>query len=399
MKRFIIIIFLLLGMVGILIVRAKRTYGTEEHAKEFFTKILSQADITLNGTKPWDITVHNPKLYQRILNEGSLGLGESYMDGWWDCERLDQFFFRIFRADLDSKVAKTWPDLLNAFLVRLFNYQTKERSWEVGERHYDLSNDFFKAMLDKRMIYSCGYWKNAQDLDTAQEHKLDLICKKLGLKPGMTLLDIGCGWGGLALFAAEKYGTQVTGVTISKEQFAYAESHKGSLPVTFLLTDYRDCRGTYDRVVSVGMFEHVGYKNYDEFMSVVNRCMKEDGLCLLHTIGSNVTSFDFDPWINKYIFPNGALPSLVQITQNAEGRFIVEDLHNFGADYDKTLMAWYANFIKAWPRFSKNYGERFYRMWSYYLLSCAGLFRARGIQLWQFVLSKKGVYGGYSAPR
>ena len=321
------------------------------------------------------------------------------MDGWWDVEKLDQFFYRIFMARLDTKLARNWKDLANAFLLRLFNYQTKEGSKVVGEQHYDLSNEFFKAMLDKQMIYTCGYWKNASNLDEAQEHKLDLICRKLGLKPGMTVLDIGCGWGGFALFAAEKYGAHVTGVTISKEQYDWAQAHKGSLPVTFVLRDYRDCANPYDRVLSIGMFEHVGNKNYREYMEVVSKCLKDDGLSLLHTIGSNVTKLTPDPWFAKYIFPNSILPSLPQITEAANGLFIIEDIHNFGPDYDKTLMAWHANFIKAWPQFEEKLGERFYRMWNYYLLSCAAAFRARGLQLWQVVLSKNGVEGGYESVR
>ena len=193
--------------------------------------------------------------------------------------------------------------MLNGICFKLFNYQSKARAFQIGEHHYDLGNDLFEKMLDKRMIYSCGYWKNAKTLDEAQEAKLDLICRKLYLKPGMKVLDIGCGWGGFAFFAAEKYGVEVVGVSVSKEQIAYAEAKRGKLPVTFLLQDYRDITGSFDRVVSVGMFEHVGYKNYTEFMTVVNRCMKDDGLCLLHTIGATITSFHPDPWIQKYIFP------------------------------------------------------------------------------------------------
>ncbi len=375
----------------------KQRYGSDTQAKAFFTMLLAEADGTINGSQPWDVKVHNPELYQRVLQEGSLGLGESYMDGWWDCEALDEFFYRVFRAELDTHLSKNWKELFNALMIRIFNYQTKERALEVGKKHYDLSNEFFKAMLDKHMIYSCAYWKDANTLDEAQEHKL--ICRKLGLKKGMTVLDIGCGWGGLANYMAKNYGTEVTGITISKEQYEYAQAHKGSLPITFLMKDYRDCDIQYDRVVSVGMFEHVGTKNYPEYMKTVHRCLKDEGLALLHTIGSNVTTFNPDPWINKYIFPNGILPSLVQVTKTTERLFIIEDLHNFGADYDKTLMAWNENFEKAWPQFKDQYGERFYRMWRYYLLSCAGLVRARGIQLWQFMLSKKDVYGGYESIR
>jgi cyclopropane-fatty-acyl-phospholipid synthase len=398
MKRKIIV-FVALASPVLLFFWARSSYGSDKSAQNICQNILECADIQINGSRPWDIKIHNKQLYARVLKEGSLGLGEAYMDGWWDCDRLDELFYRLFRTESDAKVLKSWSDKLDMLMVMLFNYQTKSRAFEVGEKHYDLSNDLFKAMLDKRMIYSCAYWKNADNLDMAQEHKLDLICKKLELKPGMRVLDIGCGWGGFARYAAEKYGAHVTGITISKEQLELARSTQGDLPLLFLLQDYRDCTDTFDRIVSVGMFEHVGHKNYKEFMQVVHRCLKDDGMCLLHTIGSNVTSFHPDPWISKYIFPNGMLPSLAQITQQAEGLFVIEDVHNFGADYDKTLMAWAHNFNNAWPKFEKNYNRRFYRMWNYYLYSCAGLFRARGIQLWQVVLSKKGVLGGYRSVR
>ncbi len=399
MKWYIIALLVIMGLAGVAAYIGKQRYGSSDEAKTFITRLLSKADIEINGSRPWDITVHNPALYQRVLQEGSLGLGEAYMDGWWDCKALDELFYRVIRADLDTHITKNWSEIMQALLIRIFNHQTREKSLEVGKKHYDLSNEFFKAMLDSRMIYSCAYWKNAKNLDEAQEHKLDLICRKLNLQKGMTLLDIGCGWGGLAFYAAEKYGVEVTGITISKEQYEYAQAHKGALPVTFLMQDYRDCVAQFDRVVSVGMMEHVGSKNYGTYMRMVNRCLKDDGIALVHTIGSNVTSVNCDPWINTYIFPNSMLPSLVHITKSAERLFVIEDIHNFGADYDKTLMAWYANFEKAWPRFKEQYGERFYRMWRYYLLSCAGSFRARSIQLWQVVLSKRGVPGGYESLR
>ncbi len=399
MKRLLITLAIIFSSAGGLFILGKRSYGSSDYAREFFTKLLNKADITVNGPQPWDIQIHNDSLFQRILQGGSLALGESYMDGWWDVEKLDEFFYRIFKAELDKEITRNWRDIIDGFMLWIFNYQTKERSKEVGKKHYDLSNEFFKAMLDKRMIYTCGYWKDAKNLDEAQEHKLDLICRKLQLKPGMTVLDIGCGWGGFALYAAEKYGAHVTGVTISKEQYDYAQAHKGSLPVTFLMKDYRDCDTQYDRVLSIGMFEHVGHKNYQEYMEVTNRCLKVDGLSLLHTIGSNVTKLTPDPWFATYIFPNSILPSLPQITEAANGLFIIEDLHNFGQDYDKTLMAWYHNFVQAWPRFKDSLGERFYRMWSFYLLSCAAAFRVRGLQLWQLVMSKQGVEGGYESLR
>lgn len=392
---------ILVGL-GILLVGGlsyKLFFGSEDDPQAWAQSILSKADIQINGNRPWDMTVHNPKLYQRVLDQGSLGLGEAYMDGWWDSPNLDQFFYKILQADLGDKISLNWTLLAYVIKAKLMNMQSKARAFQVGEQHYDLDNDLFAAMLDDRMIYSCAYWRNAQNLNQAQEAKLDLICKKLNLKPGMTLLDIGCGWGGLARYAAQNYGVDVTGITVSKEQAQLAQESCTGLPVKIVVQDYRDLNQKFDRIVSVGMFEHVGYKNYATFMNVVHACLKDDGLCLLHTIGGNLSTTAADPWINKYIFPNGMLPSMQQITQATEGLFIIEDWHNFGADYDKTLMAWYDRFVAAWPELKGRYDERFYRMWKYYLLSCAGLFRARKAQLWQIMLAKNGVDGGYRSIR
>lgn len=361
--------------------------------------LLSQADITINGHKPSDIVVHNPKLYARVIGQGSLGLGESYMDGWWNCAGLDEFFFKLFSADIPNKVPHTFNMLFAYLKSKIMNLQSKDRAFQVGQQHYDLGDDLFKAMLDSRMIYSCAYWKNAQNLEEAQEHKLDLICRKLQLKPGMKVLDIGCGWGGLALYAAQKYGVSVVGVTISEEQAKYARSICHNAPVEIRLQDYRDLNDQFDAIVSVGMFEHVGYKNYQTFIDIAHTLLKDHGLFLLHTIGSNQSWTTGDEWINKYIFTNGMLPSIAQIGKTIEGKFVMEDWHNFGADYDRTLMAWYDNFQRNWPQLQPKYGDRFKRMWDYYLLSCAGLFRARGIQLWQIVLSKNGIIGGYESVR
>lgn len=371
------------------------------NSEALFQDLLKQADIHTDGKRPWDITVHNKDLYARVLRDGSLGLGEAYMDGWWDCQALDEFFFRVLRSRLDEKVHLDWPTIINFLKAKLINQQSRSRAFEVGQRHYDLGNDLFQCMLDKRMIYSCGYWPEATTLDEAQEHKLELICQKLKLKPGMSVLDIGCGWGGFARYAAEKYGARVTGITISQEQVNHAQEHYKGLPIDIRLQDYRDLKDTFDRIVSVGMFEHVGSKNYREFMQVIHRCLKDDGLFLLHTIGGNVTTHASDAWITTYIFPNGMLPSLRQMSEALEGLLIMEDWHNFGADYDKTLMSWFNQFDKNWQTLKQTgkYDDRFYRMWKYYLLSCAGLFRARGAQLWQIVLSKDGILGGYASIR
>jgi cyclopropane-fatty-acyl-phospholipid synthase len=286
--------------------------------------------------------------------------------------------------------------LLPYVVSRFTNRQRKSKAAVIAEAHYNLGNDLFEAMLDRRMVYSCGYWREAADLDAAQEAKLDLVCRKLALEPGMRVLDIGCGWGSFAQFAAERYGVEVVGVTVSQPQVDLGRARCAGLPVDLRLQDYREVRGRFDRVVSIGMFEHVGLKNYRQFMEIAHRCLNEKGIFLLHTIGGLRSILCQDPWVEKYIFPNSLIPSARYITDAIEGLFVMEDWHNFGADYDRTLMAWWGNFEKAWPSLQARYGDRFYRIWRYYLLYCAGSFRARYNQLWQVVLSKGGVPGGYA---
>jgi cyclopropane-fatty-acyl-phospholipid synthase len=361
--------------------------------------LLYQADIRVDGDRPWDIRVHNDGFYARALAGGTLALGESYLDGWWDCDALDEFFFRAARAGVGRQIRLNLRMIVSIVQSILFNLQTKVRAKQVGREHYDLGNDFFESMLGPYMQYSCAYFRATSDLEKAQKLKLDLIARKLGLRRGMRLLDIGCGWGGLAKFAAEQYGCSVVGITISLEQKIYAETACRGLPVEIRLQDYRDISESFDRVVSVGMMEHVGYKNYRHYMETARRCLNADGLFLCHTIAGTESITLSDPWLAKYIFPNSMLPSAAQATKAAEGLFVLEDVHNFGADYDKTLMAWERNFRASWPLFSDHFGERFFRMWRYYLLSCAGSFRARGIQLFQFVFSNDGVLNGYTPVR
>ncbi|BDH46146.1 cyclopropane-fatty-acyl-phospholipid synthase [Salmonella enterica subsp. enterica serovar Choleraesuis] len=362
------------------------------------SEMLGRAGVEINGHSAGDIQVKNPDFFKRVLQEGSLGLGESYMDGWWECDHLDVFFTKVLRAGLENQLPHHLKDTLRILGARIVNLQTKKRAWIVGKEHYDLGNDLFTRMLDPFMQYSCGYWKDATSLEEAQQAKLRMICEKLRLEPGLKLLDIGCGWGGLAEFAARNYGVSVTGVTISAEQQKLAQDRCTGLDVNILLEDYRDLNDQFDRIVSVGMFEHVGPKNYATYFEVADRNLKPDGIFLLHTIGSNKTDNNVDPWIDKYIFPNGCLPSVRQIADTSEKHFVMEDWHNFGADYDTTLMAWNERFLAAWPEIADNYSERFRRMFTYYLNACAGAFRARDIQLWQ-VLFSRGVEHGMRVPR
>ena len=368
-------------------------------SKKIIEDLLSYADVKINSSRPWDMQVYNKDLYRRVLKNGSLGLGESYMDGWWDAKELDAFSYNTLRAKLDKKIPGGWTIVTGVLIQTILNSQRLSKSFEVGERHYDIGNDLYENMLDKRMVYSCGYWKNTSSLDEAQEAKLDLICRKLQIEEGMKVLDIGCGWGGFAKFVSEKYGAIVDGVTVSKEQVEFARKSCRGLPVQIKMQDYRHIEGLYDRIISIGMFEHVGYRNYRTFMKVVNRLLSNDGLFLLHTIGRNASVRSNDPWIEKYIFPTSMLPSIKQIGISMENLFVMEDWHNFSTDYDKTLMAWFENFDLNWEKLKSKYSDRFYRMWKYYLLVSAGSFRARHFQLWQIVFSKNGVLGGYTSIR
>jgi cyclopropane-fatty-acyl-phospholipid synthase len=362
--------------------------------KELIEDLLGRVGIIVGGNNPWDIKVHNEDFYARVLRNPYLGLGESYMDGWWDCPRLDEFFARVLRANLEDEV-KNWTMAMHYVKAMVLNYQTKSRSLKVAQEHYDIGNHLYQLMLGKSMAYTCAYFKDAKTLDDAQDAKFDLVCRKVGLKPGMKVLDLGCGFGSFLKYAAEHYKIEGVGMNISKEQVKFARESSKGLPLEFRLADYREATGTFDRVISIGLMEHIGHKNYRGLFTLARERLADNGLFLLHTIGSVKSTTAADPWTNKYIFPNGHLPSIKQLGGAMEKLFMVEDLHNFGADYDPTLMGWHENFVAHWPELKAEYNDRFYRMWTYYLLSCAGAFRARSIELWQLVLSKKGGGGGY----
>ena len=362
-------------------------------------KLLEHTDIRINGNNRWDIQVHDNRFYKRVLGEAELGIGESYMDGWWDCEEIDTLICKLLRSGLQDVVRRNWSILWPIAIAAIFNRQNKSWSPKIAGAHSDLGNDLFQKMLDPLMNYSCGYWRDAASLEQAQINKLELICRKLELKPGMRVLDIGCGWGAFGKYASENHSVSVVGVTVSKEQVALGQKLCQGLPVEIRLSDFRQLNERFDRVVSVGMIEHIGYKNYRTFMKIAHRCLEDDGLFLLHTIGEIRSVTATDPWIEKYIFPHSMPPSIKQLGQAIENLFVMEDWHNFGTDYDKTLMAWYENFERSWDSIKRNYDERFYRMWKYFLLSSAGSFRARRNQLWQIVFSKRGVIGGYQSYR
>lgn len=360
------------------------------YMRDAIEQLFTEIGVMINGPNPWDITVYNEDFYKNLLIEKNLGLGESYMDFWWDCPQLDEFIYRILKKGLDSEFIGSVKDFIYQIPAYFLNLQTRRRSAIVAEKHYDLDNDWFFSFLDPYKQYSCAYFDRTDDLNEAQQKKLDLICRKAGINSKDQVLDIGCGWGGFARFAAEHYGCNLTGINISSEQIQYARNFCKGLPVKIIHADYRDIRGKFDKIISIGMFEHVGPKNYRKFMKVIFNVLKENGIFILHTIGSNESSLSGDPWLNKYIFPNGKLPSMAQISKAVEGKFVMEDWHNLGPHYDKTLMAWYSNLKNAWDELKNRYDDKFRRMWEYYLLSCAGAFRARRIQLWQIVFTKCG---------
>jgi len=362
----------------------------ERGAESVVRFALDAAGIQVGGDQPWDIQVHDPRFYGRVLGEGALGLGESYMDRWWDTPALDQFIDRLLRARLQDRVRPGPRLTLRALRARLFNLQSRTRAFQVGQEHYDVGNDLYRAMLDRRMNYTCAYWRDAETLDEAQEAKLDLVCRKLALEPGMSVLELGCGWGSFAGFAAERYGVRVLGVTVSAEQVRLGQSLTRDLPVELRLQDYREVTGQYDRVVSIGILEHVGHRNYRTFMEVMERCLAPGGLAFAHTIGGNISTTAVNPWFDRYIFPNGALPSIAQLGEAMERLFVLEDWHNIGPDYDPTLMAWYRNVEAAWDDLDPRYDRRFRRMWRFYLLASAGAFRSRSQQLWQMVMTRWG---------
>ncbi|RDS81216.1 cyclopropane fatty acyl phospholipid synthase [Dyella monticola] len=371
---------------------------SQDSLRQRAAELLELAGIQINGSAPTDMQVHDDQLYARVFAHGSLGLGEAYMDGWWDAQDLSGMFTNILCSHMDEHL-KTLDTLLAHLRARFVNMQRGQHAFEIGKVHYDLGNDLFKAMLGKRMVYSCGYWAQATNLDDAQAAKLDLVCRKLQLKPGMRVLDIGCGWGEALKFAAERYGITGVGITVSQHQAELAGELCRDFDVEIRLQDYRELDEPFDAIMSIGMFEHVGAKNYREFFEVSRRCLKDDGLFLLHNIGTNQAPGQPDPWIEKYIFPNSMIPAASQVAAALEGLWVVEDWHNFGADYDRTLTAWRANFDAAWATLSASYDERFRRMWHFYLAVSAAVFRSRRDQLWQLTLSPHGVPGGYRVPR
>jgi cyclopropane-fatty-acyl-phospholipid synthase len=361
-------------------------------------RLLEGSGVALDGTEPWDIRVVDPRMFARTLAQGSLGFGDAYVDGWWNTDDLPGCLERLILHGADRRSGRKLRRVLAA-RHRLWNVQNGAGGWAVGRRHYDLGDDLFSAMLGARLVYSCAYWAEARDLDAAQLAKLDLVCRKLQLAPGMRVLDIGCGWGEALKFAAERYGVRGVGVTVSTEQAETARRLCGDLPIEIRLADYRSLDEPFDRIFSIGMFEHVGFRNHATYFDVARRCLDSQGLFLLHTIGTQTGLRTPDPWMERYIFPNSAIPRLDDLVAAAAPRFVIADLHNFGLDYVRTLEAWRQNFDAAWPRLEPRYGAEFHRLWHYYLGASIASFRAGRNHLWQFVLAPPGRRAIYRSVR
>ena len=373
---------------------------------------LSEADITVNGRQAWDLQVHEQAFFDRVLSEGALGLGESYMEGWWDVDDLFAFFVRLLSCPaVQDRKNVGWRTALVLLKAKLLNLQTRQQARAMADHHYNLSNELFEQMLGSSLAYSCGYWDNAESLDAAQSSKYDLVCRKLDLQRGERLLDIGCGWGGFAKHAAENYGVEVVGISVANEQIRYARDLCRNLPVEFVECDYRELdqagySGSFDKVASIGMIEHVGASNYRIMCKNVFAALRPHGLFLLHSIGSATSERAGDTWLTTYIFPGAVAPSMRQLSEATEVFFVLHDVQNIGVNYAPTLRAWYENFDAYWKSLTpekpkpKVWGseETFYRMWRYYLLSCAANFSVGGSQVWQLVYAKGHLSSGYRRP-
>ncbi|TMW56093.1 hypothetical protein Poli38472_008741 [Pythium oligandrum] len=370
-------------------------------AANLMKKALAEANIVIGR----DIIVHDEEIFLDWVNRGMLAIGESYMAKKWEAVTpLDEVLRRLLAQPTEKrrKLLKSWNAKLVGLSAHIFNYQSPSRAGIVGSYHYDLGNDFFKLWLDPHMQYSCAYFKDIEDtdLDGAQRLKMHMIAQKLKLEPGMRVLEIGCGWGGLACYLAKNYNVHVTGITISNEQLKearkWAEREGVSHLTSFEYQDYRGMHGQFDRVLSIAMLEAVGYKNMDMYYSVIERCLKPGGVAVVHSVTSNTSrKIPIQLWILKYIFPNGFLPSLQQMMKFTERKLIVEDVHNLGPDYDKTCFVWNQRFQEQWklgkienPMKTQSNPEVFKRMWEFYLLYCCAGFRQRTLQLTQTVYSK-----------
>ncbi len=367
-------------------------------AERIITGVLEKADVRIGGDRPWDIAVHDKRFFMRAVR-GTMGVGESYMDGDWDAGSLIEFFRRTMGAGLQAHPLLRLNRLAKEIQARFRNLQTRDRSRAVAEEHYDLDHRMYSLFLGPWNQYTCCFFDGTRDLEQAEVCKLEMICDKLEIEAGDRVLDIGCGWGGFAKYAASTRGCKVIGISLSDEQIDYARSYTAGLPVEIHRLDYRDLPssslGPFDKILICGMIEHVGYKNYRQLMQVVHTVLKDDGLFLLHTIGNRHNTVVVEPWTEKYIFRNSMAPSMRQLAKAAEELFVIEDWENYGHYYVPTLQAWHDNFNRNWDRIRalegpRPFDERFRRMWNFYLMSSRAAFEVEDLHLWHLVMTRYG---------
>ena len=344
------------------------------------------------GAPLFTVIVKTLSAARRILSDGGLGFGEEYMEGNIDIEGdLHELFKFQYTSVFNASVLTPWQKI-RALLTALIDRNTPTRVLRNVSHHYDLSSDFYKLWLDKSMTYTCGYFRTSNDtLEDAQNNKHEHICRKLQLESGMSLVDIGCGWGAMMIYAAEHYGVRCTGYTISQEQYNVLQERikeRGLQDrVQVLLKDYREGTGQFDRWVSIGMFEQVGREYIRTFMKVVQRMLKPGGLGLLHTIGF-IRPNAKAPWVTRYIFPGGYLPTLAEIVGPMNDLYLnVNDVEDLRLHYGETLDHWDRRFCQHVDTVRQMYGERFVRMWRLYLNGVASAFRYGGAHLYQIAFA------------
>ena len=371
------------------------TQGDNIVSKNKVGAFLNRAGLQVDGPNEFDPKVTSDEFYRMVTLKGMLGLGESYVLGHWDCEDLEVFFLRAFRSGLLEELANALPMKIMRFMYGVSNPQSVIRAKHNAQDHYAKQEAVVLSMTGRRKAYTCARWTdpldpNEVDIDIAQERKLQLIYNKLCLNPGKKTLDIGCGWGSLIGFLAER-GVDSYGITPVDSQIEYIRNAYGGT-VKVAVSDYRDRPADwnlFDAVVSVGMYEHVGRKNADAYMHAVNNMLAPESLALTHCFGiANSKVPLVDPWTEKYIFPGVYLPTLSEIVQASENADLrVVDVEEMGIHYQKTLRSWNKNFVEAWPMLKQNqsFNPCFFRMWRYYLLIAAAAFGARKIDLWQII--------------
>ena len=348
--------------------------------------------------EPITIKLLDKKLHYKLLINPDLYFGEAYTDGSLKIENADiSEFLDIALMNIGRNEFNYLSYLMNKLRGSyryLTNFNFIKKSKMNVSHHYDISDDLYDLFLDPKRQYSCAYFKNENDdLETAQNNKIQHIIKKLNIKKDQKVLDIGCGWGGLALEIARKTDCEVTGITLSENQLKYATQKAKELnldnQVKFKLIDYRELNEKFDRIVSVGMFEHVGRKFYKKFFKQVERLLKDDGVSLIHTIGSVMPPRDPHPWITKYIFPGGYTPSLSEVTKPVEkAGLVVSDIEVLKLHYSYTLKNWKLNCLKNKEKIIKMFDEKFFRMWEFYLAGCEMAFKWGDQVVYQFQLTK-----------